>query len=324
MKGSWLALVLAVAARAAAADRVYDGEVVPRDFTPVCAPVNTLRVPGWGSSSNSIHLQDVQPEEAVVKEGAVVAVFRFGQERARQHLEERAGQLKSQRDEALMLTRKSIQDLQNELSRLRIEREKLRLDLLLATSLARIKQKLLEYDYQLKALEADAAALRLTAATKELAWSESVHAARIRGWESNFGIFDETRARYTVKAAAPGRLFYPTLESSNRKVRKGDDMNSGTHFLSIVMSDRAQVRFWVPEEDRDRVALHDVVTVGAEGPRPVRATVSQIDYFPQYVGDARRNFRLPSAWEKCFVVLADLSAPFSTISRKEVTVKLSR
>ena len=326
-----LASVLALAAlgvgrlgAAINAERLYEGEIVPRDFEAVFAPMNTLRLPHWGSSSNGIQLQDVKDEDVEVKAGDVIAQFRFGHDRAREHLDQHHAQLVSQRDEELQGFRKGIKDLEHELSRLTIEREKLRLDIMLSMSLARVKQKLIEFDYQLKALEVDAAELRIKAAKTELAWSESVHAARIRAWDANFTVFEETKARYTVKAPVAGRIFYPTLESSNRKVRKGDDMNSGTHFLSIVRTDRAQVRFYLPESDWDRVHAGDTVTVAPDSPSPYRAKVIQKDYFSQYVGDARRNFRLPAAWEKCFVVEAEVDGAFSKIAKKEVTVRLAR
>lgn len=320
-----LALALALLhLPARAAERVYDGEIVPKDFVAVFAPMNTLRLPHWGSSSNGIQLQEVAAEDAVVKPGDTVASFRFGHERAHEYLDQHHQQLVSQRDEELLKMRKAAQDLENELARQLIEREKLRLDILLATSLARVKQKLIGYDYQLKALEADATALRLASARTELTRTQAVHEARIRSWDANFGVYDETKARYTVRAPVAGRIFYPTLESSNRKVRKGDDMNSGTHFVSIVKTDAAQVRFFVPEADWERVHESDQVTVAPDGPAPYRARVVAKDYFAQYVGDARRNFRLPTAFEKCFVVLADVEGSFSKITRKEVTVKLDR
>lgn len=318
-----LALLFLFVGQASAAE-LYEGEVVPRDFVAVYAPMNTIRLPHWGSSSNGISLQNVKPEDVELQVGDTVAEFRFGHERAREHLEQRRAQLSGERDEELLARAKSIRDLENELARLTLERERVRMDMMLAHSLARVKQKLLEYDYQLKALEADAAALRLKAAQVELARTAEVHAARIRAWEGHFQVYDETKARYTVKAPVAGRVFYPVLESSNRKVRRGDDMNSGTHFLSIVQSDRAQVKFFVPEADWERVRVGDSVTVAPDGPTPYRAKISGVDYFAQYVGDARRNFRLPAAWEKCFVVLADVEAGFSKITRKEVTVKLDR
>lgn len=319
-----IALLFLLAGQVCAGETAYEGEVVPRDFVAVYAPMNTIRLPHWGSSSNGISLADVKGEDASVEPGEVVAEFRFGHERAREHLEQRRAQLKSERDEELLARAKTIRDLENELARLTLEREKVRLEMMLALSLARVKQKLLEYDYQLKALEADAAALRLKAAQVELARTAEVHEARIKSWEGHFQVYAETRARFTVKAPVAGRVFYPTIESSSRKVRKGDDMNSGTHFVSIVQSDRAQVKFFVPEADWERVRVGDQVTVAPDGPAPYRARIAAVDYFAQYVGDARRNFRLPAAWEKCFVVWADVEGSFSKITRKEVTVKLDR
>ena len=319
----FLALAILVSP-ALGADALYEGEIVPRDFVAVYAPMNTIRLPHWGSASNGISLSTVTTEDAQVRPGDRLAEFRFGHERARDHLEQHRAQLISERDEELLARAKSIKDREDEVGRLTLEREKVRMDMLLATSMARVKQKLLEFDYQLKALEVDSAELRLKTARSELTRTAAVHEARIQAWQSHFHVYDETKARYVVKAPVAGRLFYPTLESMNRKVRPGDDMNSGTHFLSIVQSDRAQVRFFVPESDWERLREGASVTVAPDGPAPYKAKIVYVDYFAQFVGDARRNFRLSAAWEKCFVVLADVEGSFSKIPRKEVLVKLDR
>jgi len=304
------AVFAAAATRAAAVE--YPAEVVPKDFVALCAPVNSLRLPFWGSDSNGIQLVTIEPEGTTVAAGDVVATFRFRSDEARGHLVRRRSQLLAERDEALMQLRRRVDELELQRSRLSLTCAKLDLDLVTRDRLPAIKQRLLEYDKEASELERQALDRKLAAARRELEWATRYHASTIKAWDVYFDVFDTTKARYTVHAPVAGALHYPVLEKQNRKIVKGDQLNSGVHFLSVVRSQRAEVRFFVPESRAATIAVGaEVEVVMATGPVR-RAQVTQVAMVPINVGDARRNYLLPDAWDRCFVVAADITSSFTT------------
>jgi multidrug resistance efflux pump len=299
-----------------------DAEVVPRDFHPVVAPENTLRLPHWGSESNGIQLIELAEEGRKVAVGDVVATFKFDMSEARDYLDRRLMQLEAERREAILDLSRQVDQLTQGVTQSTIELEKLALDLLKKNTLSRVKQILLDFDVLLKKKELESKRRKLASARAKLEWTGSFHERQIETWKIHLRVYERTRDRYEVRAPAAGRVHYPTMESKNRKVRVADDMNSGVHFLSIITSDRARLEFAIPEPMRSRIAIGRALRVSGDGTAGRRAVVGEIDLFPMHVGHARRNFLLPDAWDKCFVVRADLADGFTSFPSKVVRVEI--
>ncbi len=299
---------------------VYEGRVVPKDFVPLCAPQNSLRLPFWGSDSTGIKLQEIEPEGKQVASGDVIARFFFPSESAREHLDQQQSKNKAKREETLIGLQKTISELASKLERAKVEEGLSRLDLGRKSTLAVIRQRIMEADVRIQEVERRAMEHKLAAARDNLERTRTVLDSTIRLWDSYFEIFNRGKDRYSVRAPASGFLFYPLVEKQKRKVQKGDDLNSGVHFLSVVTSKRVEVMFYLPEGEFSKVAESDTVSVFVDG-REIPARVTKIGFFPQRLGDVTLNFHRPDAWEKCFVVRADLLEPLQLGSKDMIRVK---
>ena len=297
----------------------WEGRLVPRDFIPLCAPQNTLSLPGWRSVSNSIQLIDIPPENTRVKAGEPIARFAFTSEDAKDYLDQRLSKLRAQNEEKLIKLKKTIHDLEAELERRRISAQSSALDLVQGSSISRIRQATLELTSRQQEFERKAQAHKLKAARENFALVESICKNQIAVWTRYFDMYNHTKKRYTITAPEDGYLFYPHLDRKKRKAQKGDDLNSGLHFLSVVRSDRSQLLFFLPEKDLFRVKAGDEVLVFLDD-REIPARVTDISFFPQRIGDVKDDYKLPDAWEKCFLVKADVLRSLAVGANSNVRV----
>jgi len=303
--------------------KTCEGRVVPRDFLALCAPQNTLRLPFWRSESNSIRLATILPESRAVKAGDVVATFQFADVSARAELTQQVDRLKAKRDETLLGLRKNLVDLEARLEKARLRERLAEIDLGRKSSVSAQKATLLDCEARLAAHERASLEHKVAAARDNLKRTGAILEGTIRGWENHFASFDRTRDRYSVKAPADGFLFYPVIEKLKRKIQVGDEINSGVHFLSVVTSDRVEIQFFLPERELDQVQSGATVRVMCDG-RELPAAVRGIGFFPLRIGDVQGTYSLPDAWEKCFVVKADLRGTLRLGTNNTVRVRLGR
>lgn len=324
--GLWLLfwLVIAVPATPLSAKdlNLYDGQIVPRDYIAFCAPQNTLNLPFWGSSSNGIQLTSIEPEGKKVKAGDTLAVFQFRMEGAKDHLDRQFPQIKASNEEHLLRLQKAIDKLRQDLERMTIKTQQASLDLQKKSHLSLIRQKILDCDYNLLSFETRALEYQLKASIENLAILKSYFEKTEKIWKFYFEIFDVTKARYTVKTPEDGYLFYPVLDQQNRKVRAGDRFNSGVHFLSLGTSEKSELIFYLPEKDFQKAKPGDTVFIDLAPESDVAAKIREIGFFPQLIGDVMRNFRLPNAWDKCFIVKAEIMGDLRASSIGNVKVRL--
>ena len=297
----------------------WEGRLVPRDFTALCAPQNTLSLPGWRSVSTSIQLIDIQPENKRVKSGETIAVFAFTQEDAKEALDQRLSKIRAQNEEKLIKLKKTIRDLEAELDRRRITAQTSALDLVHGSSISKIRQATLEFSSQQQEFERKAQAHKLKAARENFASVEAICKNQIDVWTRYYEMYNHTKKRYTIVAPEDGYLFYPHIDKKKRKVQKGDDLNSGIHFLSVVKSDRSQLLFFLPEKELFRVKPGDEVLIFLDA-QEIPASVTDVGFFPQRIGDVKDDYKLPDAWEKCFLVKADVLKPLSVGANSNVRV----
>ncbi|MBI3892435.1 MAG: hypothetical protein HY303_13000 [Candidatus Wallbacteria bacterium] len=318
-----LLLLSASVASLCVADETYVGEIVPKDFVPLLAPPNTMSLPHWGSYSNGIQLLDVKPEGERVRKDDVVATFMFRHEPAREQLDRHLAQLKAERDEELLTLEHNLAGLENDLVRQRIKSAQLRLDLLKKGSLSKLKLRLLEHDLELALQDERIFERKVSAMKVKLEWTRGHREGEIRMWMGYLEVFKGTKAHFTAKSPVAGTLHYPTLAAQKRKVLKGDQMNSGVHYLSVVTSGRSEVRFFIPEDRSGGVRVGTKLLIEGLGPSEVTASVAKLAVFPERVGDALRDYRLPNAWDKVFAATADVSVDFAACTNKLVKVRLA-
>ena len=301
-----------------------EGQIVPKDFIPFCAPQNTMDLPFWGSTSNGIQIVKISPEGKKVKTGEVIAAFQFRMEGAKEHLDQRLPQIRAKNQEGILKLNKVIEQLEHDLARSEIEAKKAELDLQKKSALSKIKQKLLECDFNLLSFAAKALKHRLKAAKENLVVQQKYFEQQEKIWLGYFDIYEQTKNRYTIVAPEDGVLFYPLVDKLDRKIREGDRMNSGVHFLSLVRSEASELVFFLPEKEYRKVSPGSIVTAQLEDGRSLRATLRSISFFPQLVGDVTKNFRLPNAWDKCFIAKADFVGSGTTGAFGNVKVKIDR
>ncbi|MBF0502071.1 MAG: hypothetical protein HQM09_18165 [Candidatus Riflebacteria bacterium] len=290
----------------------YEGQVQPRDFVPLSAPQNTVRLPFMMSCNSGIQILELLPEGAIVKAGQVVATFSFRFDYALPRLNQWIADLYAQRDETVFHLEEGLDSLRLEVDRGRLKAREADLDLIRKDTLAKIKQKLLETDAKLLEFEADALQQRLDAAKANIQKQSDLFGKRIAQEEQYLKDFFAIRAQYSLKAPVGGTLFYPMMRRETKlghdvaKVKTGDNMNSGAHFLSVVTSLRSELVFPIPEGQLYRFSPGTRVTATGENTRELHATIRTISYFPELIGETQDNFTLPDAWEKCFMVCADI------------------
>lgn len=302
----------------------YDGQIVPKDFIAFSAPQNTMNLPFWGSSSNGIQLLTVEKEEKKVKAGDCIAEFQFRMEGARDHLDRQFPQIKANNEQALLAMQKEIVTIRQNLEEISIRTQQAKLDLQKKSHLSLIKQKILDCDFNIISFETEALKHKLDAAIKNLEIHRMLFQKRENIWQSYYSIFESTRLRYKVYSPEDGYLFYPILEAQNRKVRAGDRFNSGVHFLSLAKSDNKELIFYLPEKDFMKVSNGDQVFIELPAKSEVPAKVREIGFFPQLIGDLMKSFQLPNAWDKCFVVKADIIGDLKSSDLGSVKVRLAK
>ena len=131
----------------------YDGIVLPKEFISLCAPMNSLRLPFWGSDSNAIKLKNIMPEGATVKPGDVVAEFFFESEEAKDVLEDRDIKMRAVHEDMMLGLKKTIADLSAQLDRARVRASLAALDLLRKPTLAKIKALTMDLDAKIQEQE---------------------------------------------------------------------------------------------------------------------------------------------------------------------------
>ncbi|MFZ2956213.1 MAG: hypothetical protein WA705_04930 [Candidatus Ozemobacteraceae bacterium] len=301
----------------------WEGRLVPRDFVSLCAPENSLSLPFWRSTSSSIQLTEIERENKRVKAGDVIARFSFMQEEARDVLEQRQAKVKAQAEEQLLKLKKKISELEAALNVRKILTETANLDLIQGTNFSRIRKATLEFAARQQAFERKSQEHKLKAARENFSQVELVCKNRLAIWNRYFEMYEHAKKRYTVVSPEDGYLFYPHIERKKRKVQKGDDLHSGTQFLSVVKSDRSQLLFFLPEKELYRIKTGAEVLIFVDG-REIPACVTEIGFFPQRIGDVKDDYKLPDAWEKCFVVKADVLKPLAVGSNSNVRVGLKK
>lgn len=302
----------------------YEGQIIPKDFIPFAAPMNTMNLPFWGSSSNGIQLLTVENEGRQVKAGDCIAEFLFRMDGARDHLDRQLPQIQANNKKALMAMEKEIVNINQSLEEVNIRAQQAKLDLQKKSHLSLIKQKILDCDFNILSFETQALKHKLEAAKKNLEIHKNLFQKRENIWLGYYSIFESTKARYKVYSPEGGTLYYPILEAQNRKVRPGDRMNSGVHFLSLVVSESRELIFYLPEKDLLKVREGDQVIIELSDKRDVIARVREKSFFPQLIGDIMKNFRLPDAWDKCFVVKADIEGNLKSSDLGSVQVRFAR
>jgi hypothetical protein len=285
---------------------VCDGQIVPQDFVSFCAPQNSLNLPFWGMSSNGIQVISVAPEGTIASPGDLIAEFQFRGHEARVHIDKQYAQIRAKNQEAQLKRSKKVDQLEQGVRKSEILAQKAALDLQKGIALSKNRQKMLQCDAALLEFEAKALRARLKGDRDELTAQKAIADAQEKRVHDYYTIFDENLKRYKVIASDTGTIYYPLLDKENRKVRAGDKLNSGVHFLSLVRSPQRLLQFFLPERDLCRIKLGDRVTILREKDGDVSAVIRKIDFFPALVGDAQKNFRLPNSWDKCFLVHADL------------------
>jgi len=302
----------------------YDGQIIPKDFIAFGAPQNTMNLPFWGSSSNGIQLLTVEKEDKQVKAGECIAEFLFRMDGARDHLDRQFPQIQATNKKALMAMEKEIVKINQSLEEFSIRAQQAELDLQKKSHLSLIKQKILDCDFNILSFETQALKHKLEAAKKNLEIHKNLFQKRENIWSGYYSIFESTKTRFKVYSPEDGTLYYPILEAQNRKIRPGDRMNSGVHFLSLVRSDSKELIFYLPEKDLLKVKEGAQVFIELPGQKDVPAKVREIGFFPQLVGDLLKSFRLPNAWDKCFVVKADIEGNLNSSDLGSVKVRLAK
>ncbi len=302
----------------------YDGQIVPKDFIAFSAPQNTMNLPFWGSSSNGIQLLTVEKEEKKVKAGDCIAEFQFRMEGARDHLDRQFPQIKANNEKALLAMQKEIVGIRQKLEEISIRTQKAKLDLQKKSHLSLIKQKILDCDFNILSFETEALKHKLDAAIKNLEIQRMLFQKRENIWQSYYSIFASTKLRYKIYSPEDGYLFYPTLEAQNRKVRPGDRFNSGVHFLSLAKSEKTELVFYLPEKDLLKVSPGAQVFIELPAKNEIPAKVRDVGFFPQLIGDLMKSYRLPNAWDKCFVVKADIIGELKSSDLGSVKVRLAK
>lgn len=299
--------------------QLWEGRLVPRDFVPLLAPENTVSLPFWRSVSNSIQLLDVLPENKPVKAGDCIATFAFTHHDAKDTLQQRLSKIQAQNQEKLLKLKKTIRDLEAGLDKRKIQEQTAALSLLQGKNLSEIKRKALECASRQQAFERKAQEHKLKAARENFASVERTCQTQERVWTHYFEMYEHARKRFSVFAPADGYLFYPHLENKNRKPQKGDNLPSGAHYLSVVTSDRSQLLFFLPEKELSTIKTGEKVTVFLDG-REYPARIIEIGFFPQRFGDVKSDYKLPNAWEKCFIIKADLQVALPVGANSNVRV----
>ncbi len=317
-------LLVCLAAISAKELEQYDGQIVPKDFIAFGAPQNTFSLPFWGSSSNGIQISTIEKEGKKVKAGDCIAEFLFRMDGARDHLDRQFPQIKANNQSDLLYLEKHIIQVQQQLEAMTIRTQQAKLDLQKKSHLSLIKQKILDCDFNLLAFESEALKHKLKAAKENLEIKKKLFEKKENIWKNYYEIFDSTKARYKIYAPEDGYLFYPTLEHQNRKIRPGDRLNSGVHFLSLVRSEKSELIFYLPEKDFMKVKKGDKVFINSSSETEFSAKVVDISYFPQLIGDVMKNFRLPNAWDKCFIVKAAIQKDLKASNLGNVKVRLAK
>lgn len=302
----------------------YDGQIVPRDFIALCAPQNTMRLPFWGSAGNGIQLQTVEKEEKKVKAGDCIAEFQFRMDGARDHLDRQFPQIRASNEKAVLAMQKDIVNLRQKLEEMNIKMQQAKLDLQKKNHLSLIRQKILDCDFNILSFETQALKHKLDAAVKNLEIQQALFQKRESIWQSYYSIFEATKKRFKILAPEDGYLYYPILEAQNRKVRNGDRFNSGVHFLSLVKSEKTELVFYLPEKDLTKVSMGAQVFIELPAKNEIPAKIRDIGFFPQLIGDLLKNYRLPNAWDKCFVVRAEILGNLKSSDLGSVKVRLAK
>ncbi|MBF0410254.1 MAG: hypothetical protein HQM10_23110 [Candidatus Riflebacteria bacterium] len=356
---------------------LYDGSILPCDFDAFFAPQNTLKLPFTSADSSAIQLAEILPEGSKVHAGQVIATFVFRWDQAKERIEQRINQVETQKQEDNLKLQKEIDGLKYKVQKAKIQVDRSELELQKKQSLSKIKQQILDCDNKIIIFEEKSLRHKLKAAQENLSTCLEWHDKNILLWRGYRETFSQTKERYQVKAHCDGTLFYPVITKLKRKIQKGDRVDSGTHFLSIIKSKRYELVFFLPENDylritsissfpflwnppdsknqskggnskdrkksgkkekkfkkgknsgksdfsgNSRVKIAEdsaekttdqmseagkifIVSGGKELPVKIR----EVSYFPQTIGDLKLNQGLPDAWDKCFVVKADLPDSF--------------
>lgn len=324
LKNLFVFFILTALTQNLSAKETYDGQIVPKDFVAFVAPQNTLNLPFWGSSSNGIQLINIEKEGKQVKTGDLLAEFKFRMHGAKDHLDRQSSQIKANNEKALLNMEKVIIEIRQKLESIRIKTQQAKLDLQKKSHLSQIRQKILDCDFEILSFETEALKHKLEAARQNLEIHRDLFKKRESIWANYFAIYDSTQARFYINSPAEGYLFYPIMEKHNRKIRSGDNLNSGVHFLSLARSEKSELHFYLPEKDLLKVKRGDKVFIIISPEEEVAARIREVGFFPQLIGDVMRNYRLPNAWDKCFIVKAEIEVDLQASALGSVKVRLEK
>lgn len=287
----------------------FDGRVEAANATDLFAPQNVFRIAGWNSSSSWTKIVELVPEGTAVKEGEMVARFEFSGTRALSMITERGQGADAEAD-------KSALELEEELRRLVVERDKLDLDAeragldtLKASSISGRQQALFQIQYEEATFEAEAIRRQIGALRARMRSEAAFYDEQKARAAYDLELYTRYQERFVVRAPHDGVVRHAYFKHRRRKVEKGDGMPAGMHVISVARDETVQVRFYVPEGRLDSVAVGQRFHA-----RPVASdqdfgvVVDRILMFPQEVGFLREDENLPNAREKAYGVVARFEA----------------
>ena len=295
---------------AAIADRGFYGTIEPRSATPVHAPPNVFRMKGWNSRSTWIKLIHIIPDGTRVQAGQEIARFEFNSEDALPWIKKRVAETHADLESARTRNAEEARELRSAAVVKGLARESAVLDTERAGVVSERDLALFRLQAERAAVEQEAAK-RLAAASGARAAAELVFFdARADDWSNSIERYNAYERRTHAFAPHAGLVRYGYLRHARRKVRKPDNMPSGTPFVFIAEDQELRVEFLVPEHRIREIAVGRKVAARLpDDERRVTAIVREIRPFPQEIGFLRGDDELPDAREKAYSVLADLEAP---------------
>ena len=283
----------------------FDGRAVPANATDLTAPQNSFKIRGWNSESSWIKLVDLVEEGKEVKKGDVVARFEFPGKEALSMVKRRIREAQAAREKSKIDLEDELRKLLVDRDKLDLERERARIDTMKANAISRRQLALFQSRYEEAIFEADAVRKQIAALRARMNSESNFHAQQVARAEYDMELYESYEKRFSVLAPHDGVVRHAYHRRRRRKIQKGDGMPSGLHVLSIARDETLDVQFFVPEHRLDEISVGQrvhVLPVARDG--EFAAKVRSIERFPQEVGFLREDDNLPNAREKAFIVVA--------------------
>ncbi len=302
---------------------IFDGLIISSNATKLRAPIAYFSIRNWTSSASWVKLQKLAEDGTEVKKGDLVGGFEFHGKNALPKVIAAIAEAKADFEKGQVNDSSTRMEMVADIERSGLDAERLDLDVSRGDTISQREMKSFEIQRDLANFDVNASrqflrAQRISDKSTQNALSKKVELAEED--QVRFKMFEE---RFKVRAPHDGVVRHARHRRRNRKIQQGDGMPSGMHFVSLAEDAVVEVTILIPEKKfKMAMSQKEYFVKSPNGDERYPVDVTSVESFPQTIGFAKQDTKLPNAREIVYIVHAKFRGEVGAGMKSGLEVKV--